>query len=447
MSYPKDAKGARSRVAYLSYLLGRKRPTVEVEEEEANVTMSSSTMIHPPIESTYISLTTETQKATSAEIEQVYHDVPCLQFQAREHLSYAQRKLKSVMPAAYKSLDANHPWMTYWLLNSQRLISPNDTSLNPSDIPQLINDKIERCVNDDGANGIAGGTNQMGHVASSYAAVLTLVLTRNYPLLHKIKPRVYQWMLSLKRGQQHGSSYIMHQHGEHDTRSTYCILVIASLLGVLTEEITAGVEEWILSCQTYEGGFAGVPHTEAHGGYTFCAVAALLILNRDARELKQKLDFDALVRWCSGRMTLEGGFNGRSNKLVDACYSFWIGAVFPMLEVMDPRVRGVFDHEALSNYLLRVAQVDGGTGGFRDKPGKNPDYYHTNYSLCGLSLCEHEYVCPGGEEAGDDDVLAFGIKARENDEGETFTRAVHPVFGVPLEDVAECKRHFANQEG
>lgn len=31
-------------------------------------------------------------------------------------------------------------------------------------------------------------------------------------------------------------------------------------------------------CQTYEGGFGGVPGVEAHGGYTFCAFAALVML-------------------------------------------------------------------------------------------------------------------------------------------------------------------------
>lgn len=33
-------------------------------------------------------------------------------------------------------------------------------------------------------------------------------------------------------------------------------------------------------CQTYEGGFGGVPNAEAHGGYTFCAVATLHLLDR-----------------------------------------------------------------------------------------------------------------------------------------------------------------------
>lgn len=33
-------------------------------------------------------------------------------------------------------------------------------------------------------------------------------------------------------------------------------------------------------CQFWEGGIGGVPGMEAHGGYTFCGLAALVILKR-----------------------------------------------------------------------------------------------------------------------------------------------------------------------
>lgn len=39
-------------------------------------------------------------------------------------------------------------------------------------------------------------------------------------------------------------------------------------------------------------------------------------------------------------MRLEGGFSGRTNKLVDCCYSFWLGAMFPLIDKarkQDPR--------------------------------------------------------------------------------------------------------------
>ena len=36
--------------------------------------------------------------------------------------------------------------------------------------------------------------------------------------------------------------------------------------------------------------------------------------------------------------TIEGGFMGRTNKLVDGCYSFWQGALFPLLQRLSPQL-------------------------------------------------------------------------------------------------------------
>jgi len=33
-------------------------------------------------------------------------------------------------------------------------------------------------------------------------------------------------------------------------------------------------------------------------------------------------------------MTFEGGFQGRTNKLVDGCYSFWVGALIPLIQAV-----------------------------------------------------------------------------------------------------------------
>lgn len=37
----------------------------------------------------------------------------------------------------------------------------------------------------------------------------------------------------------------------------------------------------LLRCQNWEGGIGGVPGMEAHGGYTFCGLAALVILKKE----------------------------------------------------------------------------------------------------------------------------------------------------------------------
>ena len=50
----------------------------------------------------------------------------------------------------------------------------------------------------------------------------------------------------------------MYRDGEVDSRGTYTILAIARILNVLTPELVIGVAEFLLNCQTYEGGFGGV---------------------------------------------------------------------------------------------------------------------------------------------------------------------------------------------
>lgn len=46
----------------------------------------------------------------------------------------------------------------------------------------------------------------------------------------------------------------------------------------------------------------------------------------------------------------------------------------------------LFNQEALQGYLIICCQ--GVQGGLRDKPTKNPDIYHTCYSLAGMSMAQ-----------------------------------------------------------
>ena len=47
-----------------------------------------------------------------------------------------------------------------------------------------------------------------------------------------------------------------------------------------------------LLVQTYEGGLGGEPGNEAHGGYTFCGLAALVLINQ-----AHHLDLPRLIHW------------------------------------------------------------------------------------------------------------------------------------------------------
>lgn len=53
--------------------------------------------------------------------------------------------------------------------------------------------------------------------------------------------------------------------------------------------------------QTYEGGIGGEPGNEAHGGYTYCGLAALMLVDR-----ADVLNLPALVHWAVHR---QAGFS------------------------------------------------------------------------------------------------------------------------------------------
>merc|ERR1712012_1440909 len=112
-------------------------------------------------------------------------------------------------------------------------------------------------------------------------------------------------------------------------------------------------------------------------------------------------NLETLALWAASRqMSLEGGFQGRTNKLVDGCYSFWQGGIFPLLHKMltespDPNVVAslpqywLFDQGALQEYILVCCQDH--RGGLLDKPGKSRDFYHTCYTLSGLAVAQHSH--------------------------------------------------------
>lgn len=92
-----------------------------------------------------------------------------------------------------------------------------------------------------------------------------------------------------------------------------------------------------------------------------------------------------------------GGFRGRSNKLVDGCYSWWCGGLFAILSAMLPgsETQDLFNRVALQEYVLIAAQAQ--TGGLRDKPGKGADAYHSCYNLSGLAAAQHSMIMDNGD--------------------------------------------------
>ncbi|RWW02981.1 hypothetical protein GW17_00033899 [Ensete ventricosum] len=134
------------------------------------------------------------------------------------------------------------------------------------------------------------------------------------------------------------------------------------------------------SCQTYEGGIAGEPGSEAHGGYisfknllvlvlpmyTFCGLAAMILINEADR-----LDLPSLV-------VLEGGF--------------------------------------------------------KDKPGKQRDFYHSCYCLSGLSVSQ--YSCSKDASVSPPSRAVLGPYAN-------LLEPVHPLYNVVLNKYYKSHEFFS----
>ena len=338
----------------------------------------------------------------------------------------------------------------------------------------------------------------MPHVAATYAAINALLCLGTKEAFDCInRRRLYSFLISCKDRSSGG--FRMHDDGEVDIRASYCALSIASLCNVMTPELCDGVPRYVRSCQTHEGGMGGEPFNEAHGGYSFCGLAALVVAHRSCGCLEsthpEAVDLRAFRRWlCARQMRLEGGFQGRTNKLVDGCYSFWQGSAAAVLSVAQrlrdgeaavavargevgrgeegergaagAAAKGVgggakakasresccapfsdlvgpicTDSHALQRYILFCCQDLGqggsGTGGLRDKPSTRPDYYHTCYCLSGLSVAQHFDVAGGiveGSAADSAAEAAAGGGAAV--QGSGGGPAYSPVVGV-----AENKLH------
>ncbi|KAF0023715.1 hypothetical protein F2P81_024345 [Scophthalmus maximus] len=284
---------------------------------------------------------------------------------------------------------------------------------------------LARCQSPTG--GFAGGPGQHAHLAPTYAAVNALCIIGTdeaYSVIDREKLLDFLWSVKQPDG-----SFVMHVGGEVDVRSAYCAASVATLTNILTPKLFEDTTTWILRCQNWEGGLSGVPGLEAHGGYTFCGTAALVILGKE-----HMLDLKALLRWVVSRqMRFEGGFQGRCNKLVDGCYSFWQAGLLPLLhralfkegESELSRQRWMFEQRALQEYILLCCQNP--TGGLLDKPGK--DFYHTCYCLSGLSIAQH---------FGNMDLHHELILGKE----ENRLAPTHPVYNICPDKVSQALQHF-----
>jgi len=174
----------------------------------------------------------------------------------------------------------------------------------------------------------------------------------------------------------------MAEGGERDMRFVFCAASIYYILcGYEGKSFNVNSTiDFIRNSLSFEGAFGMNPGAEAHGGSTFCALASLKLLGRLHGTLAPD-EIENLKRWLLSRQA--SGFNGRSNKPVDCCYSFWVGASLKLLDSLN-----LADKSSNENFTLSCQNPI--IGGFSKWPDCHPDALHATMGLAGLSLLENE---------------------------------------------------------
>ena len=391
------------------------------------------------------------------------HGLPHLR--RTQHAAFLRHQLRR-LPPPYVAMDASRPWLFYWVIAGLSFLGED-----VSQYRERLIDTVRPLQNASG--GFGGGHGQYSHCAGTYAVVLALAAVDALEVVDR--RAMWKWLGTIK---QADGGFSMAEGAEEDIRGAYCAMTILAILNlplelppdtpvrqVGLESFTDGLGEWVGRCQTFEGGIAGAPTNEAHGAYAFCALACLGILDAPHKSIPRYLDAPALLAWLARRQTQpEGGFQGRAEKLVDACYSHWVGGSFALIQAA---VQGedsggrrggeeIWSREALLRYLLTCAQQPGNkVGGMRDKPSTRPDAYHTCYAIAGLSHAQHHYHYDTSKPAVDEQtgrlVAAFNWEAEKGTEAQMrelrvdaddVVELVHPVFVLPMGAVERARKQF-----
>ncbi|PPJ51783.1 hypothetical protein CBER1_09135 [Cercospora berteroae] len=389
------------------------------------------------------------------------HGIPHLN---RNKHAYFLKDWLTGLPSPYVAMDASRPWVFYWVMAGLTFMG-NDVTKYKQRLMETVTPLQDR------SGGFGGGHGQLSHCAATYATLLALSAVGGLDVVD----RKAMWHF-LGQVKQADGGFRMALGAEEDIRGAYCAMTAITLLNLPLElppdaparnagltTFLDGLGEWVGRCQTYEGGIAGAPTNEAHGAYAFCALACLSIIDAPHQSIPKYLNIDSLLSWLAGiQASREGGFAGRTNKLVDACYSHWVGSCWSLIQaaIAGPNHTGkqidLWSRAGQIRYLLCCGQQPGKRGGMRDKPSTRPDAYHTCYSLAGLSAAMNHFqydvrgetVDESGRLAAAFQWTAEGPSVEEMSawaiDREDLVLPVHPVFVLPMDVVEKTRLQFQN---
>lgn len=237
-----------------------------------------------------------------------------------------------VLPPFYIELETNHLMVVYFIIVALDLLS----ALHEIDRELFLQDiyayQLEPgsgsfgfhgyslanvCSASSGCSKSSPSVIFQGNLAMIYTALASLITLEDDFQRLQIEPIIDGLsQMQLSNGAFKSSSL----DTEGDVRYTYCALAVRKLLGIvltkkkelgtlsetdeqlLSQRLSEAINEemaiqFLLSTQSWEGGFGIVPGGEAQGGATYCAVASLVMLGAKNHSSWTRKAVD----WCINR--------------------------------------------------------------------------------------------------------------------------------------------------
>ncbi|KAK0119105.1 hypothetical protein ONS95_007969 [Cadophora gregata] len=394
-----------------------------------------------------------------------------------KHIKYWQRCLNSLLPTVYTSTDSSRMTLAFFILSALDLLGAGSSTFPEQDRTRIREWVLKSQHPNGGFCGspnhrfpdqyyvdVGNGIQQMdpANLPATFFALLCLSFVGG---LDRVNRAIcLNWLRTLQRKDGSFGELITQDgsiEGGRDMRYCQTGMAVRWILGGDTADKqddvdTESLVDHIRAGQTYDGGFSESSEHEAHAGYTYCAIAALSLLNRlpsssckyaSTDTVSVLADHTATIGWLVSRqvgyldeeedededeeeegdqeqarrpiVNLAGvyeddpqatsfeqhefvGLNGRCNKPVDTCYSFWVSA---SLSILGRDNTSLLDTKAIRRFLFHKTQH--AIGGFGKIPGNPPDIYHSYLGLAALSIMKEPGLKPL------DPVLCVSTEQRE----------------------------------
>ncbi|KAJ2759654.1 geranylgeranyl transferase type-1 subunit beta [Coemansia sp. BCRC 34490] len=212
-----------------------------------------------------------------------------------------------------------------------------------------------------------------GNVAATYSALCALLMLGD-DLARVDREAIVRALGCL---QQESGSFIPHPGTtERDPRFIFCACAISYILDDWRGVDRLAASRYIGGCINFDGGMTQAPLHESHGGHLYCCVASLSLMGT-LHKVVAVGDRSRMLRWAM--LHQNGGYQGRTNKDPDVCYSFWIGASVEML-----------GGHALVNcdeVAAFIQSCEAPYGGVSKNPDTRPDPLHSALGIAGYGFC------------------------------------------------------------